>query len=635
MSQITIQCRLVASEATRQYFWSLMAGRNTPLINEILEQMSQHSDFETWRKRGKHPTVVVSQLCQLLKTDARFTGQPPRLYTSAVHTADYIYKSWLKVQQHLQQRVDGKLRWLEMLKSDEALAQESGVELDSIRDRASVLLSRLQSSISSDKSTQNQGKKGKKSGKKAALSDRSLANQLFERYQDVKSVLERCAIAFLLKNGCKVLQQEEDPQKFAQRRRKVEIQVKRLQEQIEGRIPHGRDLTGQSWLNTLETATQTVPKDNAEAKRWQDRLLTKPSVLPFPLFFKTNEDLVWEKNAKGRLCFHFKGLSDYAFAIYCDQRQLHWFQRFLEDQETKRASKDQHSSGLFTLRSARLVWQEDEGKGHPWDVHRLTLHCTIDTRLWTVEGTDQVRPEKAADVAKKITQMESKGDLVATQQAYVKRLNSTLTRINTPFDRPSKPVYKGQSHVVVGLSLGLEKPATIVIWNAHANQVLAQYGIRQLLGENYRLLTRRRSEQQKTAHQRHKAQKKAASNHFGESELGQYVDRLLAKSIVAIAKSYNAGSIAIPKLGDVREIVEAEIKARAEQKSPGYLEGQQKYAKQYRASVHRWSYGRLIESIRSQANKLGVTIEEAKQPFVGRLEEKAQNVAIAAYQARS
>jgi hypothetical protein len=168
-----------------------------------------------------------------------------------------------------------------------------------------------------------------------------------------------------------------------------------------------------------------------------------------------------------------------------------------------------------------------------------------------------------------------------------------------------------------------------------SNQVLAQYGIRQLLGENYRLLNRRRSEQQKTAHQRHKAQKRSAPNQFGESELGQYVDRLLAKAIVAIAKTYRAGSLALPKLGDVRAIVEAEIKARAEQKSPGYLEGQQKYAKQYRASVHRWSYGRLLESIRSQASKLGLAIEEVKQPLVGRLEEKARAMAIAAYQARA
>lgn len=151
----------------------------------------------------------------------------------------------------------------------------------------------------------------------------------------------------------------------------------------------------------------------------------------------------------------------------------------LQKLETKRSNKNQHSSGLFTLRSARLAWQVSEGKGNPY-MHRLTLHCTIDTRLWTSEGTEQVRQEKAADVAKKITQMESKGDLLATQQAYVKRLNSTLTRINTPFDRPRKPLYKGQSHVVVGLSMGLEKPTTIVVWDAYATQVLAQYGTRQL-----------------------------------------------------------------------------------------------------------------------------------------------------------
>lgn len=634
MSQITIQCRLVASPETRQQLWTLMAERNTPLINTLIERLSQHSEFETWRRKGKISSAVVSQLCKSLKTDPRFSDQPARFYTSAEHVADYIFKSWLAIQKRLQQKLDGKLCWLEMLKSDEELAQESGVELTRIRDRATAILQQFQATAASVEAIPNTGRKGKKTRKKKDPSDHSLANQLFDRYHDSENGLERSAIAYLLKNGCQIPQKDEDSDKFAKRRRKVEIQVKRLQEQIEGRIPHGRDLTGQSWLSTLETATKTVPKDNAEAKQWQDRLLTRPSVFPFPIIIETNEDLVWEKNEKGRLCIHFNGLSDHTFAIYCDQRQLHWFRRFLEDQQTKRASKNQHSSALFTLRSARLAWQEGEGKDNSWDIHRLTLYCTVDTRLWTAEGTEQVRQEKATEVAKKITQMESKGDLLETQQNYVKRLNSTLNRINTPFDRPSKPLYKGQPHIVVGLSLGLEKPATIAVWDAVTQQVLAQYGIRQLLGENFRLLTRRRSEQQKTAHQRHKAQKRSSPHQSGESELGQYVDRLLAKAIVTIAKTYKAGSIAVPKLGDIRELVEAEIKSRAEKQCPGYLEGQQKYAKQYRASVHRWSYGRLIESIRSQATKLGILIEEAKQPLTGKLEEKARDVAIAAYQAR-
>jgi len=46
MSQITVQCRLIASESTRQQLWTLMAELNTPLINELLQQLSKHPDFE-------------------------------------------------------------------------------------------------------------------------------------------------------------------------------------------------------------------------------------------------------------------------------------------------------------------------------------------------------------------------------------------------------------------------------------------------------------------------------------------------------------------------------------------------------------------------------------------------------------
>ena len=54
---------------------------------------------------------------------------------------------------------------------------------------------------------------------------------------------------------------------------------------------------------------------------------------------------------------------------------------------------------------------------------------------------------------------------------------------------------------------------------------------------------------------------------------------------LAIAQKYQAGSIVLPKLGDMREIVQSEIQALAEQKCPEFLEGQQKYVKQYRVSV--------------------------------------------------
>nr|WP_308189933.1 type V CRISPR-associated protein Cas12k [Nostoc sp. XA010] len=112
MSQITIQCRLIASESARQKLWKLMANLNTPLINELLEQLGKHPDFEKWRQEGKLPATIVSQLCQPLKTDPRFTGQSSRLYMSAIHIVDYIYKSWLAIQKRLQQQLPVK-KWLQ------------------------------------------------------------------------------------------------------------------------------------------------------------------------------------------------------------------------------------------------------------------------------------------------------------------------------------------------------------------------------------------------------------------------------------------------------------------------------------------------------------------------------------------
>jgi transposase len=634
MSQITVQCRLIASESTRQQLWTLMAELNTPLINELLQQLSKHPDFEKWRQNGKFPSTVVSQLCQPLKTDPQFAGQPSRCYLSAIHVVDYIYKSWLTIQKRLQQQLDGKIRWLEMLNSDAELVETSGYSLEAIRTKAAEILATT--TPESDTNVPLTKKRNTKKSKKSSDSnpERSLFHKLFDAYQETDDILSRSAISYLLKNGCKLNDKEEDTEKFAKRRRKVEIQIQRLTDKLTSRIPKGRDLTNSKWLETLFTATTTVPEDNAEAKRRQDILSTRSSSLPFPLVFETNEDLKWSTNEKGRLCVHFNGLTDLTFEVYCDSRQLHWFKRFLEDQQTKRKSKNQHSSGLFTLRNGRLAWQEGEGKGETWQIHRLTLSCCVDNRLWTAEGTEQVRQEKAEDITKFITKMKEKSDLSDTQQAFIQRKQSTLTRINNSFDRPCKPLYQGQSHILVGVSMGLEKPATVAVVDASANKVLTYRSIKQLLGENYELLNRQRRQQRSSSHERHKAQKSFSPNQFGTSELGQYIDRLLAKEIVAIAQTYKAGSIVLPKLGDMRENIQSEIQAIAEIKCPGSVEIQQKYAKQYRINVHKWSYGRLIQSIQSKAAQVGIVIEEGKQPVRDSPQDKAKELALSTYHLR-
>jgi transposase len=636
MSQITIQCRLIASPASRHQLWKMMAELNTPLINELLVQVAQHPEFPTWRQKAKHPKGIVKELCQALKTDPRFIGQSARFYTSAIALVNYIYKSWFALMKRVQCKLDGKLCWLKMLNSDVELVQATGVTLETLRSQAAEILAQFSSECDTVTVQPAKKKKGQKTKKsKTADSDRSLSHNLFEAYRDTEpeDILTRCAISYLLKNGCKIQEKPENPEKFAQRRRKLEIEIERLREQLEARIPKGRDLTAAKWLETLVIATHSVPANETEAKYWQDGLLRTTSQVPFPVAYETNEDMTWFKNEFGRICVKFNGLSEHSFQVYCDSRQLHWFQRFLEDQQTKKSSKNQHSSALFTLRSGCIAWQEGEGKGKPWDVHHLTLYCSVDTRLWTQEGTNLVRSEKAEEIAKTITQTKAKGELNNQQQAHIKRKNSSLARINNAFPRPSKPLYKGQSHLLVGVSMGLEKPATVAVIDGTTGKVVTYRNLKQLLGDNYKLANRQRQQRHLLSHQRHIAQRMAAPNQVGESELGEYIDRLLAKEIIAIAQTYQAGSIVVPKLGDIRERIQSEIKAKAEAKSD-IVEVQNKYAKEYRSSVHRWSYGRLIANIQSQANQAGIVIEEAQQPIRGSPQEQAKELAINAYQSR-
>ncbi len=78
----------------------------------------------------------------------------------------------------------------------------------------------------------------------------------------------------------------------------------------------------------------------------------------------------------------------------------------------------------------------------------------------------------------------------------------------------------------------------------------------------------------------------------------------------------------------MRSITEAEIQARAEARIPEYKEGQKKYAQDYRVQVHQWSYGRLIDQIKASAAKLGIIVEEGKQPKQGTFTDKALQLAL-------
>ncbi|MEY2983667.1 MAG: hypothetical protein RLZZ568_284 [Cyanobacteriota bacterium] len=119
-----------------------------------------------------------------------------------------------------------------------------------------------------------------------------------------------------------------------------------------------------------------------------------------------------------------------------------------------------------------------------------------------------------------------------------------------------------------------------------------------------------------------------------ESELGQQIDRILAKAIVELAVSYKVGSIVLPVLTDIRSCLQAEVNAKAEAKIPGCLEAQKSYAKKYRSSVNRWSYGRLQNSIISKASQQNIVIESVKLSVYQEPIIIAEEMAFTAYKSR-
>ncbi len=151
---------------------------------------------------------------------------------------------------------------------------------------------------------------------------------------------------------------------------------------------------------------------------------------------------------------------------------------------------------------------------------------------------------------------------------------------------------------------------------------------------HYELLLRRRQQQQDNDIKRQQAQTKFANNRFGESELGIYVDRLLAKAIVEMAIQYQASSIILPDLKNVREILDSEIQAKAETKIPGCKKAQKQYAGNYRKNIHRWSYARLCDAIKSKAIQKGLAIETSRQIPSGTPEIQARDLALIAYHHR-
>ncbi|MDJ0682841.1 MAG: type V CRISPR-associated protein Cas12k, partial [Xenococcaceae cyanobacterium MO_167.B52] len=661
----------------------------------LLAKVPNHPDFEEWLEKGTLPAKAIKELCAPFREQEPFVNQPGRFYTSAIALVHYMFKSWLKVQKKLRQRIEGKQRWLAMLKSNQELEAESGKSISEIRLLALKILQQIDQQLDNQKINPKKKQKKRKTTKSQKKSS-TIFNSLFERSDEATDSATKCAIVYLLKNGCQIDEENEDDEdleEYILRRRKKEIEIENLQKQLRSRLPSGRDLQCQLWHQTLEAIEHNyVPENNTEARLLQDHLSRKSAAVPYPVAYESNTDLTWLEDEQGNLFVKFNGLGDHKFEIRCDTRQLDWFRRFLEDQKLKEKSKkdkkeghreNELSSALFGLRSGRILWREGEQQPdrckktitraflllflnqeyklalillqsyrqlkkrlrqeQPWNYHRFYLQCSIDTRLWTKESTALVAQEKTAKskdaIAQclgkaEIAQTEEKGKLDLEQQKHIKRKQTQLANLQNLPERPHKDLYMGNTSIILGISLGLKKPITVAVVDVVSGRVLTYRSAKQLLGKNYKLLNRQRQEKLRLSIKRHKAQKRNAPNNFGELNLGKQVDRLFANAVIELARSFRASSIVLPEVSQIREITQSEVQAKAEKKILGYKEGQKKYAQQYRVNIHNWSYGRLTDFISQKANIEGIPIEKARQPLGGSNQEQAKQIAIAAYNSR-
>jgi hypothetical protein len=358
-------------------------------------------------------------------------------------------------------------------------------------------------------------------------------------------------------------------------------------------------------------------------------------LVPFPIVLEDNKDLMWFLNEQGKIALHIGGLSEHEFTVGCDQRQLHYFQQFLSDYQLISNNKKLYTSSLAVLRSAKLIWVPTDKRGEPWNIYNLHLFCTLDTRRLTAEGTELVKREVAAENTKQLINMRGKSNRTKNQDVYIKRLQATLDKLDGSFDRPSKPLYRGQSNIIVAVSIGLQSSLIAIVFDVMTQQVLACRSTKQLLGDDYLLFNRQQNLQKQQRRLNHNAQKQGRSRQFSNSALGEHLDRLFAKAIVELARTYQAGSIALPKLDQIRLGIQSEIDAMAQQKIPGYVEGQKKYAKQVKINLHNWSYNRLSESIANKAGQFGIAIEYGSQSARASPRDRAREIALSAYAKRA
>jgi IS605 OrfB family transposase len=284
----TAKFLLCLSLEERQYLWNLFV-EYTLFVDALIEAVINCEKFEKWRENGRISRKEIKSLCDQVKANGGFSQLFPRIYTSAILTVGYTFNSWFEVQKKLRLKISGKQKWLNLVMKDIEISQNTDFSSEAIQSRAKEILLQVESEIE-----ENQ---------KGSYSKMSL---LFKRLEleDEKalSLLDYRAIVHLLKNSCQVNSDEEDSDQLALRLEKKGIEIERLEQRLNSRLPKGRDPLGNRYEQALENAI-SLPDPQENFDTWEQALPNRTAEmarqwksLPYPLLFGSTDDLYWSRD---------------------------------------------------------------------------------------------------------------------------------------------------------------------------------------------------------------------------------------------------------------------------------------------------------------------------------------------------
>ena len=622
-----------SSEDVRQHIWQLFLTCSA-LIDELLDRLSKHRKFETWRQQGELPAEDLKACWLDLKNSPLYDDRlPGRFFSSVQSMVGNIYKSWLALNQAKQLELDGLKQLTEIVYSDESLLEMCDCQFEQLQANAESILNLIDREISD--------------------SEKSLSRikLLFKKYPELPEadILSRSAIAYLIRHGCQLKSTIEPAAKFRKWFNTKRKRERRLENQLAGHFPRGRDIQDRALTSCLETTNRDDFTDNLEYILWNNPISRNPPSLPHPIVFGTT-DLRWfkiyrkqhkcTKTVAGesieslkmtqRLFVEFNGLSEgynYVFEVNCGRRQLPLFQHFFKDYqlnvEAKKSKKQdnkqqqEYSSGLFILRSAHLLWERQEFQdryrhkslttqtaNEPWNTHQLYLHCSIETDLLTAEGTSKIQQQKIQKASNTIAKQLTNDNPNVKEQQSLKRNQTSLAALKRSLPRPSRSSEQVNPGITVGLIFDPVKPIYLAVVDVITGKTIACRSTRQLLGDKkYPKLSEYRLKQQHNSRHRRKQNQKGQFRQLTESTQGEHLDRLLAKAVIKVAIEFKAASIALPPINNRIEKIQSELEAYAEEEIPEDIGTQQELTRKTSVAIHKWSYNRLSGHIRSNAAK--------------------------------